>query len=388
MSLADWLTGPSGLTAHGFCLSWEPGLIALHAGSDAIIAASYFSVPLALLTLLRQRHDIEYRWIISLFVAFIVACGLSHLLGIVTLWLPIYEIEGVEKAVTAALSLTTAIALWPLVPRLVALPSPSQLERLNRELSGTIAEQQATAQLLRESEARIKQANAELERRVEQRTEEISATNARLSEALKQRDLLLREVYHRVKNNLQVVDGLLFMHMMQPEDAHTRDSDLSALRARIHTLGLVHQQLMASSNLETFNIAPFLHELCGNIASGSGRDGIELSVDAMDQDVTLDIAIPFGLIVTELVTNSLKHAFPQGSGGILVRFQRDHNGDACLTVSDTGDKPFDFNKKASKSSGLGHTILHGLVAQLGATMKTYFENGFKTEICLDLPAPL
>lgn len=385
MALTDWFD-PSGLTAHGFCLSWEPGLIALHAGSDAVIAASYFSVPLALMWLLRQRPDIKYRWIVSLFVAFIMACGISHVLGIVTLWSPIYQFEGVEKAVTAALSLITAIALWPLVPRIVALPSPSQLERLNRELSVTIAEQQATALLLRESEARIKQVNAELEHRVEERTEEIRATNARLSDALKQRDLLLREVYHRVKNNLQVVDGLLFMHMMQQDDARTRDNDLSALRGRIYTLGLVHQQLMASANLETFNIAPFLHELCGNIASASGRPGIALSVDAMDQDVTLDIGIPFGLIVTELVTNSLKHAFPQGAGGILVRFQRDSHGDACLTVSDTGDKPFDFEKKASESGSLGHTILRGLVAQLGATMKTYFENGFKTEICLDLPA--
>jgi two-component sensor histidine kinase len=372
MSLTGWFTDPSGLTAHGFCLSWEPGLIALHTISDGLIALAYFSVPLALLWLLRQRPDIKYRWIVSLFVAFIMACGISHVLEIVTLWVPIYQFEGVEKAVTAALSVTTAIALWPLVPRIVALPSPSQLERLNHEL--------------RDSEARIKQVNAELEHRVEERTEEISATNARLSDALRQRDLLLREVYHRVKNNLQVVDGLLYMHMMQPANASTRDSDLSALRGRIHTLSLVHQQLMASTNLETFNIAPFLHELCSNIAGASGRDGIALSVDVMDQDVTLDIGIPFGLIVTELVTNALKHAFPQGKGGISVKFQRNHNGDACLTVSDTGDKPFDFEKKASESGSLGHTIVRGLVAQLGATMKTYFENGFKTEICLDLPA--
>ncbi len=370
MSLTDWFD-PSGLTPHGFCLSWEPELLVLHAGSDAVIAAAYFSVPLALLWLLRRRPDIKYRWIVSLFVAFIMACGISHLLGIVTLWLPIYQFEGVEKAITAVLSLTTAIALWPLVPRIAALPSPSQLERLNHEL--------------RESEARIKQANAELERRVEERTEEISATNARLSDALKQRDLLLREVYHRVKNNLQVVDGLLFMHMTRPADARTRESDLSALRGRIYTLSLVHQQLMASANLETFNLAPFLHELCGNIAGASGQDGVALSLDVMDQEVTLDVGIPFGLIVTELVTNALKHAFPQGKGGISVTFQHNYSGEACLIVSDTGDKPFDFEERAAESSSLGHTILSGLVAQLGATMKSYFDNGFKTEICLNIP---
>jgi len=284
------------------------------------------------------------------------------------------------------LSLVTAIALWPLVPRLAALPSPAQLERLNHELSGTLAEQRITAGLLRESEARIKQVNTDLERRVAERTEEISATNARLSDALKQRDLLLREVYHRVKNNLQVVDGLLFMHMMQPAEQRARASDLATLRSRIYTLGLVHQQLMASANLETFDIAPFLHELCGNIASASGQTGVVMSIDAMQQQVTLDIGIPFGLIVTELVSNSLKHAFPDGTGEIEVRFQHNFHGEAVLTVSDTGKQPFDFDEKASEVGSLGHTILHGLVAQLGAKMKTYFEHGFKTEISLDLRA--
>jgi two-component sensor histidine kinase len=239
---------------------------------------------------------------------------------------------------------------------------------------------------LRESEARIKQVNAELERRVDERTEEIRATNDRLSDALKQRDLLLREVYHRVKNNLQVVDGLLFMHMMQPGDQRSRENDLAVLRSRIYTLGLVHQQLMTSANLETFDIAPFLHELCGNIANASGQSGVVLSVDVMQQQVTLDIGIPFGLIVTELVSNSLKHAFPEGSGEIEVKFQRNGHGEAVLTVSDTGKQPFDFDEKASETGSLGHTILHGLVSQLGAKMKTYFEHGFKTEISLDLSA--
>src|ERR1700740_1612360 len=112
MSLQDWLLDPSGLTPHGFCLSWAPGLIALHAGSDAMIGLAYLSIPLALAAFVGQRRDIEYGWVAYLFVAFILACGATHLLSILTLWVPAYGIEGLVKAATAIPSIGTAAVLW------------------------------------------------------------------------------------------------------------------------------------------------------------------------------------------------------------------------------------------------------------------------------------
>jgi len=97
VSLYDWLFNPSGLTPHGFCLLWAPGLIVLHAASDAIIGLAYFSIPLALASFASQRKDIEYSWIIHLFVAFILACGTTHLMSILTLWSPAYGIEGISR---------------------------------------------------------------------------------------------------------------------------------------------------------------------------------------------------------------------------------------------------------------------------------------------------
>ena len=124
----------SGLTPHGFCLLWNPGLIWLHAGSDLVIATAYFSIPLALAAFARVRRDIEYRWVLLLFAAFIMACGATHLISIITLWIPAYYLEGVIKMVTAALSLATAVMLWPLLPQLLALPSPRALQKINQRL--------------------------------------------------------------------------------------------------------------------------------------------------------------------------------------------------------------------------------------------------------------
>jgi len=380
VSLYDWLFNPSGLTPHGFCLLWAPGLIVLHAASDAIIGLAYFSIPLALASFASQRKDLEYSWIIHLFVAFILACGTTHLMSILTLWSPAYGIEGIIKAITALLSIATAVILWPLIPKLVALPSGSQLKLLNSQLAFTVNEQDRTAQLLRASEAQVRQSNIELERRVEERTAELVAANARLSQALEERDLLLREVYHRVKNNLQVIDGIVTLQARLLADSDAKIA-LQGLRQRLYALGLVHQQLMSSIDLKTFDVAPFLKELSANIMESIGRRDIGLSVRAIPLDVGLDFAIPLGLLVTELVTNSLKHAFPDGKGRIEVVLDRRQDGTMVLVVSDNGIG-YDISEgpKNEKGSGLGTTLIDGLVSQLRAIMSVRGSNGTTSEV--------
>ena len=125
------------LTPHGFCLLWQPGLLWLHAMSDLLTAAAYFSIPLALISMARQRGDIAYRGIIFLFASFIVACGLSHVFEAITLWYSYYWIEGILKAITAILSIATAAILWPLIPRLVAIPSAATLQAVIERLQAT-----------------------------------------------------------------------------------------------------------------------------------------------------------------------------------------------------------------------------------------------------------
>ena len=164
--------------AHGYCLLWKPWLVAMHAGADIFIFAAYCAIPVAIWLFLKGRPDLELRSLAVLFAAFISLCGLTHLLQFVTLWVPIYEIQGVVKLMTAAVSAATAIAIFPLIPKALAIPSPRQLQLVNDGLAREIASHRHT---LRELEL----ARDELEVRVEQRTHELATSNARF-EALVQ----------------------------------------------------------------------------------------------------------------------------------------------------------------------------------------------------------
>lgn len=221
----------------------------------------------------------------------------------------------------------------------------------------------------------LRDAKAELEQVVAERTR-----------ALAERDLLLREVYHRVKNNLQVVDGLLLMGALKVGDPDARQA-LNEVRSRVLALGLVHQQLMGSSDLSTFDLGPFLRELSGNLIDGAASERVTLTVDAHPVRVGMDFAIPLGLLVTELVTNSLKHAFSDRGGQITVTLRAASDGWVQLEVADDG-RGFVASATPSASparAGSGSAIIARLVAQLGGRLSVRSEAGTCTQILLPLP---
>ena len=128
------------LSPHGICLIWRPELLWTNAIADAAIGLAYCSIPIALGTVVSKRGDIVFGWVFWCFVTFILACGATHFISIVTLWWPIYGVEVVVKVITAIASVMTAIVLWPLVPRILALPSPQLLRVANETLTLRIAE--------------------------------------------------------------------------------------------------------------------------------------------------------------------------------------------------------------------------------------------------------
>jgi hypothetical protein len=133
---------------HGICLLWEPELLVVHVVSDAIIALSYFSIPFALAYFVFKRRDVEFGWIFWAFAIFIMACGVTHLFSIYTLWVPAYGVEGLAKAVTAIASLTTAGLLWLLIPKLLAIPSPGQLRLAHSMLEAEARQRQEAEAML------------------------------------------------------------------------------------------------------------------------------------------------------------------------------------------------------------------------------------------------
>ena len=125
---------------HGHCYLWQPQLVWLHIIGDALTALAYYSIPLLLLYFVRKRQDIPFQGIFLLFSCFILACGTTHIIEVLTLWHPIYWISGTVKLLTAAVSLYTACQLVELIPKALALPSPVQLEAANQALVKEIQE--------------------------------------------------------------------------------------------------------------------------------------------------------------------------------------------------------------------------------------------------------
>ena len=138
--ILDMLAGQNGWMPHGFCIQWTPSILWTYVISDVLIALAYYSIPCALAYFAYHRKDLQFRQIFLLFSTFILACGTTHLFSIVLFWQPLYLIDAALKAITAVLSIFTAICLARLIPLALRLPSPAELEqeieqRKNSELN-------------------------------------------------------------------------------------------------------------------------------------------------------------------------------------------------------------------------------------------------------------
>ncbi len=168
---------------HAMCLRGS-GVIFLNVASDAFIAFAYMLIPFALGKFIRQRKELEFSWLFVLFALFILGCGCTHILSIWTLWVPIYRFEGLIKALTALVSIATAIALLRSIPQLMALPSPSQLQV---EIENRTAAQQEVLRLNHDLEQRVVHRTRELveaNRVLRENREALKAINQRLDIAL------------------------------------------------------------------------------------------------------------------------------------------------------------------------------------------------------------
>ena len=121
---------------HGYCLLWQPELVGLHVVSDLAVALAYYSIPPTMLYLVRKhRAALPFRWVFVMFAVFIFLCGTTHVMEIVTLWYPVYFLQGIVKALTAGASLATAVMMFPLIPTLFEYVRASQL-RLEETTAG------------------------------------------------------------------------------------------------------------------------------------------------------------------------------------------------------------------------------------------------------------
>ncbi len=128
-SLLDF-TGKTGFIPHGYCLNWSTELLWLSAGSDVLMTLAYITYPVGIAYFVWKRKDLHYRWLyLGFFIAFILTCATTHLLSAITIWLPLYWFEAYVKAFSAMVATATVFAIWWVIPRALALPSPGELQK-------------------------------------------------------------------------------------------------------------------------------------------------------------------------------------------------------------------------------------------------------------------
>ncbi|WP_298287505.1 ATP-binding protein [Novosphingobium sp.] len=365
--LRRWLI-ETGMPPHGYCLLWQPDLLALHVISDLVIGLAYFSIPVALAVYLVRRKDMQFTWMIWLFAAFILACGTTHFLSILVLWVPAYGLEGVVKAFTAIVSIGTAILIWPLLPKLLALPSPAQLQRLND-------------QLLKEAEER-----AAVESQLRQ---------AQKMEALGQ---LTGGIAHDFNNLLMIVSGNVERALRNaPQTAPERRNLENALTATTRAGELTGQLLTFARKGTLMLVAQNVQSIVRGIH--------DLLVRAAGERIAVDVAIAHDLPPVVVDRNQLENAVlnlvinardATPDDGVIRIEAEDTGREIRLTVSDTGSgmdaqtlqratEPFFTTKPVGSGSGLGLSQVYGFVEQIGGRMEIVSEPGTGTVVTLYLP---
>jgi two-component sensor histidine kinase len=306
---------------HLYCYLRNPALVWTHVAADSLIGIAYFSISVTLAYLVYEGwRDIPFQGLLTAFGVFILACGCTHLVEVVTVWVPIYVFAAAVKIVTALASVITAAVLPFTVPQTLAL----------------VQQAKTSAQV-----------------------------TARLRASEERKEALLREVHHRVKNNLAVICSLFYL-----QSTHTKDEEtvqiFHDMENRVHSMALVHESLYGSENLARIDFAEYAQALAMDILSSHTGPSVpvQLKSDMAPLIMSVDLAVPCGLILNELISNALKHGFPNNAGGeIKLTLRGGPQGNCSLCVEDNGigiSADLDVNTRKS----LGLRLVRSLTQQI------------------------
>jgi PAS domain S-box-containing protein len=237
----------------------------------------------------------------------------------------------------------------------------------------------------REAERALAEANETLERRVAERTAALQALNMQLESSLQEKEVLLKEIHHRVKNNLQIVSSLLFLQSQGVDDPHIL-AFLQDSERRILSMALVHETLYQTADLAHFDLAQYIPTLSAQLLRAYGVDASRIDVHLEVQEVRLplDMAIPCGLLLNELLSNCLKHAFPGGQAGNVTVMLANETDHVILTVTDDG-YGFPVHLDFRHTESLGLQLVCTLTEQLRGTIALERHGGTTFRLTFPLP---
>ena len=373
---------------HGLCLLWDPELLLIHIASDAVIAISYFSIPFALTYFVLRRRDLEFGWVFWAFALFITACGFTHVFSILTLWVPVYGLEGIIKALTAAASVITAILLWPLIPKLLSVPSPGQLRLAHSML-------EAEAKQRRDAEAML--------------------SHSQKMEAIGQ---LTGGIAHDFNNLLTVVAGNLEIaqRALVRLDQHSTERISRAIESAYHgaqRAATLTQRLLAFARKQPLEAKIFnpSQTISGMVEFVRRTVGETIEVKIADEAKLWNVETDptqFEAALLNLVVNA-RDAMKSGgtltieTGNAFVDNQyAQQNGNVAagpyviISVKDTGTgmdaetaerafEPFFSTKEVGQGTGLGLSQVYGFAKQSGGFATIHSQVGVGTSVNIFLP---
>jgi two-component sensor histidine kinase len=207
----------------------------------------------------------------------------------------------------------------------------------------------------------------------------LNRQNLLIERSLREKEILLKEIHHRVKNNLQLVSSLLSLQTDYIKDEHALDA-VKESRNRVHSMALIHQNLYQEDDLTGIQVDEYIGKLCDNLFNSynirPGRISLLRHIQPMHLDV--EIVVPLGLMLNELITNCLKYAFPNGVGVIKIILEA-NNGSLKICVFDNGvGLPPDIN--ITESGTFGFKMIHAFIQKMKGDIKIYSEDGTKVEL--------
>lgn len=214
------------------------------------------------------------------------------------------------------------------------------------------------------------------------RNKKYSLLNRELNSSLKEREALLREVHHRVKNNLQIISSLLNLQSDKAEIGTSEYQTLKISQSRVDAMSMIHESLYKSEKISNINFSEYVDDLCKYISTSFGlsNNNILLVVDVENNLIDIDKMVPCGLIITELITNSIKHAFSENDSNKTIKIHGHIIGEKYrLAISDNG-KGLSKDYEISNSDTLGLRLVRGLVKQIKGTIEIKNDNGMSTII--------
>ena len=255
-------------------------------------------------------------------------------------------------------------------------------QKTSKDEMGFLTEQfNLMLEQIQKHETALRKASQELKVKAKQLEKELNErkqAEIKIKKSLQEKEILLKEIHHRVKNNLQVISSLLYLQSNKAYEKETLEL-FNESQNRIRSMALIHEKLYQSENFYKIDFTDYITGLINDLFSSYKKkyDTIKTDIEVNNVLLSIDKAIPCGLIINELISNSLKHAFPDGEKGkIKINMTSDNQKEISLIIQDNG-KGLPKTLEIEKAQTLGLRLVNTLIHQLNGTIKYQKINGTK-----------